>query len=55
MSVGRRELGGVPQGGNRGAARNVKVIGITIEFDSRPKGTTIMKVKAQVLDIRENT
>jgi hypothetical protein len=51
VSVGRRALGGLPQGGDHGSTCNVKVIGITVEIENRPEGTTIMKARVQVLDV----
>jgi hypothetical protein len=42
VSVGRRELGCAPQGGDDGAACNAMVFGIIMKFDSRPENTTAM-------------
>jgi hypothetical protein len=49
-----RALGGVSQGRDHGATSDVEVVGIAIELDGRPEGTTMMKAGVQVPGVCEN-
>jgi hypothetical protein len=47
-------MGCVFQGGDHGAAGNIKVVRTTIELDCGPIGTSMVQAGVQVLDVREN-
>jgi hypothetical protein len=54
MSVRCCKLGCVSQGGNHGAASNIKVVRITIELDCGSKGTNMVHAGVLVPDVCEH-